>query len=239
MRYVLVIGAAGGIGRGTVGVLLKHGFSPLAADVTFPELMSVPIFEVDVTDPASVDSLFTKIEEQGIELTGVVNLSGIIRDRTLLKMEKGQWDQVIDVNLTGSFNVVKRAALHMKQNTENTDTEITGGSMVFVGSTAALNGNFGQVNYAASKAGIQGLVRSAARELGRYGIRVNCVIPGFIDTKMTQSIPEERVEALKRTIPLHRAGSPEEVGNLIEFLISDRSSYITGASILVDGGMRM
>ncbi len=239
MRYVLVIGASGGIGKATVGVLLKRGFSPLAADLAFPELMSVPMFDADVSDPMSIDSLFNKIEEKEIELTGVVNLSGIIRDRTLLKMEKEQWDQVIDVNLTGSFNVVKRAALHMRRNTENTDTDVTGGSMVFVGSTAAHNGNFGQVNYAASKAGIQGLVRSAARELGRYGIRVNCVIPGFIDTKMTQSIPEERVEALKRTIPLHRAGSPEEVGNLIEFLVSDRSSYITGASILVDGGMRM
>jgi len=230
MRYVLVIGAAGGIGEGTLKVLLKNGYSPLAADLKFPREMTVPIYTVDVSNMESVDTLFSTIEDQKILLSGVVNLAGITRDKTLLKMDEKQWDQVLAINLTGSFHVVKRAAEHMRE---------SGGSMVFVGSTAALNGNFGQVNYAASKAGIQGLVRSSARELSKYGIRVNCVIPGFIDTEMTRKIPTERIQDLRKRIPLGRPGQPEEVGNLIEFLVSDRSSYITGASMLIDGGMRM
>jgi len=230
MRYVLVIGAAGGIGKGTLKILLKNGYSPLAADLKFPWEMPVPIYNVDVSNMESVDTLFSTIEDQKILLYGVVNLAGITRDKTLIKMDEKQWKQVLDINLTGSFHIVKRAAQHMRE---------SGGSMVFVGSTAALNGNFGQVNYAASKAGIQGLVRSSARELSKYGIRVNCVIPGFIDTEMTRKIPTERIQDLKKRIPLGRPGQPEEVGNLIEFLVSDRSSYITGASILIDGGMRM
>ncbi|RMH17429.1 MAG: SDR family oxidoreductase [Gammaproteobacteria bacterium] len=230
MKHILVIGATGGIGRGTLEVLSQNGYCPIAADISVPDDFSYPAYPVDVSDPNSVDQLFSSLESDEILLSGIVNLAGITRDKTLLKMDDSLWEQVIQVNLTGSFNVIKRGALHMKEH---------GGSMVFVGSTAALNGNFGQVNYAASKAGIQGLVRSSARELARYGIRVNCIVPGFIDTEMTRKIPETRIEELLKRIPLARAGTPTEVGNLIEFLISDKSSYITGSSILIDGGLRM
>lgn len=226
---VLVIGALGGIGRATVSRLKESGYSVISADI--PQLSNQDCRPVDISNFNSVNSLFDQLEREGIVLSGLINLAGITRDRTILKMSNEEWESVIATNLTGSFNVLKRCAQHMRTQGK--------GSIVMVGSTAALNGNFGQTNYSASKAGIQGLVRSASRELARYGIRVNCVIPGLIETPMSTQIPKERLNYLLQNIPLGRAGKPLEVANLINFLISDESSYITGSSILVDGGLRM
>ncbi len=226
---VLVIGALGGIGKASVQRLKESGFNVILADI--PQIATEDCLPIDVSDPHSVDLLFDRLENEGISVSGMVNLAGITRDRTLLKMSRADWDSVISTNLTGSFNVLKRCAEHMKEH--------GGGSIVLVGSTAALNGNFGQTNYSASKAGVQGLVRSASRELARYGIRVNCIIPGLIKTPMSAKIPKERMDRLLEFIPLGRAGEPSEVANLINFLISDESSYITGSSILIDGGLRM
>ncbi len=226
---VLVIGALGGIGKATVKRLQQSGYEVISADI--PVIEDKNYIAVDVADYNSVNRLFGELEHKGIKISGIVNLAGITRDRTLLKMNHEEWENVISVNLTGSFNVLKRGAEHMKMHGK--------GSIVLIGSTAALNGNFGQTNYSASKAGIQGLVRSASRELARNGIRVNCVIPGLIETPMSAKIPKERWETILKIIPLGRAGKPEEVANLINFLISDESSYITGSSMLVDGGLRM
>ncbi|RMG22112.1 MAG: SDR family oxidoreductase [Methanobacteriota archaeon] len=226
---VLVIGALGGIGKATVVRLEEAGYNVISADI--PQLSGQHCLPIDVSNWDSVNALFDQLENENIFISGLVNLAGITRDRTLFKMSQEEWDSVISTNLTGSFNVLKRCAEHMRNQGK--------GSIVMVGSTAALNGNFGQTNYSASKAGIQGLVRSASRELARYGIRINCIIPGLIETPMSAKIPKERMDLLLNLIPLGRAGNPSEVANLINFLISDESSYITGTSILVDGGLRM
>ena len=165
-----------------------------------------------------------------MEISGLVNLAGITRDKTLLKMTEEQWDQVIAVNLKGAFLMTKYSGQLMKEN---------GGSMIMIGSTSALQGKYGQANYAATKGGLEAFVRTAARELARYKIRVNCIIPGFISTPMTDKIPDDYKIAAVKSIPLGRAGKPEDVAYTVEFLLSDKSAFITGTSIQVDGGMRM
>jgi 3-oxoacyl-[acyl-carrier protein] reductase len=159
----------------------------------------------------------------------LVNNAGITRDSTLMKMTHEQWDQVIDVNLTGVFNCTKCVAPHMLANKY--------GRIINTSSVVALYGNFGQTNYVATKAGLIGMTKTWARELGRKGINVNAVAPGFIATEMVMKMPENVLDGMKAKVPLQRLGKPEEIANIYLFLASEDSSYVNGAVISADGGM--
>lgn len=163
----------------------------------------------------------------------LVNSAGIISDDFLLKMEEEKFDKVIEVNLKGTFLVTQAVAKLM------VSEKVTNGSIVNLASIVGKIGNLGQANYAASKAGVEGLTRTCAKELGRFGVRCNAVLPGFIQTPMTEHVPEKVLENIKKQIPLARLGQPSDVADVITFLASDRSSYITGISIEVTGGLFM
>ena len=185
--------------------------------------------EADVTDAAPVQAMV----EQAVAALGrldiLVNNAGITRDRTLRKLSPEDWEAVLRVNLTGAFNCCQAVLPHM--------LEQGGGRIVSMASVVGLTGNFGQTNYAASKAGLIGFSKSLAREVARKGITVNCVAPGFIDTEMTQAIPEDVKTGILAQIPLGKMGTAEDVANAALFLSSDEASYITGHVISINGGM--
>jgi len=238
MGYYIITGASGGIGRVTSQILANTGFDLILTDISEPvELVSslnsksqIYTFPLNVSSKSSVEQLFSNIKINNLEISGLVNLAGITRDKTLLNMTEEQWDQVISVNLKGAFFMVKYSAQLMMEK---------GGSIIMIGSTSAHHGNFGQANYAASKMALEGFARSTARELAKYNIRVNCVVPGYIETPMTDQIPDQQRMKTIDAIPLRRIGSPVDVAYAIEFLLSEKSSFITGSAIRVDGGLRM
>lgn len=175
---------------------------------------------------------FTKqiIEEYG-KIDVLVNNAGITKDTLLMRMKKEEFTEVIDINLVGTFNVTKNVISHM--------IKARSGKIINISSVVGIAGNAGQTNYSASKAGIIGFTKSLAKEVASRGILVNAVAPGFIETGMTDVLKEEIKEEISKTIPLKRIGSPKDVANLVKFLASDESSYITGQVINVDGGMLM
>jgi 3-oxoacyl-(acyl-carrier-protein) reductase len=187
--------------------------------------------QCDVTDPPQVEAAFAQVESNlgGIEV--VVANAGITRDTLLLRMSDEDWDQVIATNLTGAFRVARRAARPM--------IRARFGRIVFISSVVGQLGSAGQVNYAASKAGLLGMARSLARELGSRGVTANVVAPGFIETDMTAELGEDLVKKYAEQIPLGRFGSADDVAGAVEFLSSDAAGYITGALIPVDGGLGM
>ncbi|XP_062619276.1 estradiol 17-beta-dehydrogenase 8-like [Saccostrea cucullata] len=190
-------------------------------------------YPCDVSDSASVNDLVSKIRERYSSAPHVaVNSAGITRDRTMMKLTEEDFDKVIDVNLKGTWllnRAVGKAMLADK----------VPGSIVNISSLVGKTGNIGQTNYAASKAGVIGLTKSMAKEMGKFNIRVNAVLPGFIETPMTDVVPEHLIQMTKMLIPLGRLGNPEEIANTCAFLASDKSSYITGATIEVTGGLFM
>jgi 3-oxoacyl-[acyl-carrier protein] reductase len=187
--------------------------------------------QCDVTDPPQVEAAFAQVESHLGNIEVVVANAGITRDTLLLRMSDEDWDQVIATNLTGAFRVARRAARPM--------IRARFGRIVFISSVVGQLGSAGQVNYAASKAGLVGLARSMARELGSRGVTANVVAPGFIETDMTADLGEDLVKKYADQIPLGRLGSAEDVAGAVEFLSSDAAGYITGALIPVDGGLGM
>jgi len=187
--------------------------------------------EADVTDAAAVQAMVEQAVAALGKLDVLVNNAGITRDRTLRKLSPEDWEAVLRVNLTGAFNCCQAVLPHM--------LEQGGGRIVSMASVVGLTGNFGQTNYAASKAGLIGFSKSLAREVARKGITVNCVAPGFIDTEMTQAIPEDVKTGILAQIPLGKMGTAEDVANAVLFLSSDEASYITGHVISTNGGMYM
>lgn len=187
--------------------------------------------EADVTDLEAVEDMVEYVIARLGKLDILINNAGITRDRTLKKLAKEDWDQVIAVNLTGAFHCTRAVIDHMR--------ERRCGRIISISSVVAQMGNIGQTNYGASKAGLIGFTKSLAREVARRGITVNCVAPGFIDTEMTQAIPDDIREQIVATIPLARMGLPEEVANAAAFLASDAASYITGQVLSVNGGVHM
>ncbi|MDM7971615.1 MAG: 3-oxoacyl-ACP reductase FabG [candidate division Zixibacteria bacterium] len=185
----------------------------------------------DVTSSADAEALIAAAQERFGSVDVVVNNAGVTRDTLLVRMDEKDWDMVLDINLKGAFLVTKSAAkVMMKQRS---------GRIINVSSVVGLFGNAGQTNYAASKAGLLGLTKSAAKELGARGITVNAVAPGFIETDMTRVLPEEaRARFLERSV-IKRAGTPDDVAAAVMFLASDAAAYITGHVIAVDGGMAM
>lgn len=231
----VVTGAQRGIGFGIARILHQRGYRVVLVDVdgeslerASQELDESPFRLVDVRDFAKVADAVEDIEEQ-IGLIGVlVNNAGINRDRMLHRMTEQEWDDVIQVNLKGQFNWLRHVAPKMR--------ERRAGRIINVSSMSWL-GNVGQANYAASKAGVVGLTKTAARELARYQITVNAICPGFIDTPMTRSMPAEGWDQMVAKIPMNRVGDPEDVGRVVAFLASRDAAYVTGEVINVSGGM--
>ncbi|WP_093145789.1 3-oxoacyl-ACP reductase FabG [Saccharopolyspora antimicrobica] len=187
--------------------------------------------QCDVTDPEQVAAAFDEVEAAHGRVEVLVANAGITDDTLLLRMSEEQFSRVIDANLAGSYRVAKRAASSMLRNRK--------GRMIFISSVVGLSGGAGQVNYAASKAGLVGMARSIARELGSRSITANVVAPGFVTTDMTDALSEERKKEIFAQIPLARFAAAEEVAGTVEWLASDAAAYITGAVIPVDGGLGM
>jgi len=185
------------------------------------------IIKADVSNFEQAKSMIEEIKKEYGKLDLVVNNAGIVRDRTLKNMSTEEWDKVIDTNLTGAFNVTKHAIEIMPD----------GGSIVNISSVSGIQGNFGQTNYSASKAGIIGFSKSLAKELAKRNIRVNVVAPGFIDTGMVNGIPYIRRVIIRFFIPLRRLGKVEDISKVVTFLLSDKASYVTGQTLRVDGGL--
>jgi 3-oxoacyl-[acyl-carrier protein] reductase len=226
-----VTGGNRGIGQGIVERFLADGHKVAALSRGGTAPAGALGISCDVADPAQVEAAFAQAEQANGSVEVLVANAGIVRDTLLLRMSPDDWQQVIDINLTGSFLVAKRAVKSMLR--------AKWGRIVFTGSVVGLHGSKGQVNYAASKAGLIGMARSLARELGSRGITANVVAPGFIETDMTAELPAEAVSGYLSQIPLARAGQVAEVAASVAFLASEQAGYITGAVIPVDGGLGM
>lgn len=220
-----------GIGRAIAEAFLAQGdqVAVTSRNGEAPEgALAVPC---DVTDPTAVEAAFALVEERHGPVEVLVANAGITRDTLILRMSEDDWSSVIDTNLTGSFRVAKRAAKGMLR--------LRRGRIVFISSVVGSLGSPGQVNYAASKAGLVGMARSLARELGSRSITANVVAPGFIETDMTAELPEEQQAAYRGQIPLGRMGSAAEIAGAVTWLAAENTGYVTGAVIPVDGGLGM
>ena len=230
-RTVLVTGGNRGIGYAIARefVAQGHRVAVTARSGEGPE--GTLTVRADVTDAASVDQAFSEIEAALGPVEVVVANAGITRDTLLMRMSEDEFTSVIDTNLTGAFRVVKRASKGM--------LKARFGRIVLISSVVGLFGGAGQVNYSSSKAGLVGMARSLTRELGARNITANVVAPGFIETDMTDELPEAQQAEYKKSIPLGRYASPSEVARVVTWLAGDDASYISGAVIPVDGGLGM
>ena len=230
-RSVLVTGGNRGIGRAIaeaflalgdrVAVTTRNGGAPDGAlDV-----------RCDVTDGAAVEAAFARTEEEHGPVEVLVANAGITADTLLLRMSDEDWQSVVDTNLTGTYRLAKRASKSMLRQRR--------GRMIFISSVVGLLGSPGQVNYAASKAGLVGMARSIARELGSRSITANVVAPGYVETDMTGVLTDEQGAAIRDRVPLGRYARPEEVAGAVTWLASEQAAYVTGAVIPVDGGLGM
>ena len=230
-RSVLVTGGNRGIGKAIAEAFVANGDQVAVTYRSGEPPEGVLGVKCDVTDPASVDAAFAEIEAAHGPVEVLVANAGVTQDTLLLRMSEEDWSKVIDTNLTGSFRVAKRAAKGMLR--------LRRGRLVFISSVVGLLGSAGQVNYAASKAGLVGMARSMARELGSRSITANVVAPGFVETEMTAVLPEATQAEYKKNIPLGRMAAPAEVAGAVTWLASDAAGYVTGAVIPVDGGLGM
>ena len=230
-RSVLVTGGNRGIGRAIAEAFVANGDQVAITYRSGEPPEGVLAVKCDVTDPDSVEAAFTEVEAAHGPVEVLVANAGITADTLVLRMSEDDWSRVIDTNLTGSFRVAKRAAKGMLR--------LRRGRLIFISSVVGLLGSAGQVNYAASKAGLVGMARSLARELGSRSITANVVAPGFVETEMTAVLPEETQAKYKEQIPLGRYATTEEVAAVVQWLGSDAAGYVTGAVIPVDGGLGM
>ena len=230
-RSVLVTGGNRGIGLAIARAFAAQGDKVAVTLRTGTAPDGLLGLNCDVTDAAEVEAAFTTAEQEHGPVEVLVANAGITRDTLLLRMSEDDWQDVIRTNLTGAYRVAKHAAKSMLR--------LRRGRMIFISSVVGLTGSAGQVNYAASKAGLVGLARSIARELGSRQITANVVAPGFVDTDMTAALPEERRAELLGQIPLGRYADAAEVAAVVTWLAGEQASYITGAVIPVDGGLGM
>ena len=241
-KKALITGAARGIGKTIALLLAREGADVAVSDIderlaaeTAGEIKAIGrkslAIKGDVADIGSVTEMMSNVVEKmgGIDI--LVNNAGITKDALLLRMKDEEWDAVINVNLKGTFNCTKAAVKYMSKQRS--------GKIVNIASIVGLMGNAGQANYSASKAGVIGLTKTAAREFAGRGLNINAVAPGFISTAMTDAIPEKAKNELIAQIPMKRLGSPDDVANAVLFLVSSASDYITGQVISINGGMYM
>jgi 3-oxoacyl-[acyl-carrier protein] reductase len=230
-RSVLVTGGNRGIGRAIAEAFVAAGDQVAVTHRSGEPPEGALGVRCDVTDADSVEAAFAEVEQAHGPVEVLVANAGITRDTLLLRMSEDDWSSVIETNLTGSYRVAKRAAKGMLR--------LRRGRLVFISSVVGLLGSAGQVNYAASKAGLVGMARSLARELGSRSITANVVAPGFVETEMTAVLPQEQQAQYQSQIPLGRFASVEEVAGVVQWLASDAAGYVTGAVIPVDGGLGM
>lgn len=230
-RVALVTGANRGIGAAIAARLAADGFTVVGTHRGSGVAEGIHGVECDVTDPDSVDAAFTFAEENFGPVSVVVANSGITKDTLVMRMKDEQFLDVVNTNLAGAFRVAKRATRNMFKQKY--------GRIIFIGSTSGLSGVPGQVNYTASKAGVIGMARSFARELGVKGVTANVIAPGFTETDMTEAMEDKAKEIGKSMIPLGRFAQPEEIAAAVAFIASEQSSYITGTVLNVDGGVGM
>ena len=241
-KNVIVTGAARGIGKSIAITLARAGFNIVISDVLIEEAEKIAeelkefgiksmAVKTDVSNAAEVENLIKVTEEKFGTIDILVNNAGITRDNLSIRMAEKDWDMVIDINLKGTFLCSQAAARVMMKNRF--------GRIVNIASVSGILGTAGQCNYASSKAGIISLTKSMARELGSRDITINAVAPGYILTEMTEKLPEKVKEAYVAQIPLKRGGTPDDIANVVKFLVSPDASYITGTVINVSGGLLM
>ena len=230
-RVVLVTGGSRGIGLATARRFAALGDKVAITYNSTPPPDGFFAVKCDITSSSDVDAAFTAVESELGPVEILVANAGVTKDTLLLRMSESDFASVVDANLTGAYRVCKRAAQTMLRARR--------GRIVLLSSVVGLLGSAGQANYAASKAGLVGLARSLARELGSRSITVNVVAPGPVGTDMTAVLGEERLAALTASVPLGRIASPDEIAGVVAFLASDDAAYITGAVVPVDGGLGM
>jgi 3-oxoacyl-[acyl-carrier protein] reductase len=230
-RSVLVTGGNRGIGRAIAEAFVAAGDRVAVTTRSGGAPEGTLDVRCDITDPAQVEAAFARIEEAHGPVEVLVANAGITADTLLLRMSEEDWSSVIDTNLTGSFRLAKRAAKGMLR--------MRRGRIVLISSVVGLLGSAGQANYAASKAGLVGMARSLARELGSRSITINVVAPGFVETDMTGVLTDEQKAAIKAQVPLGRYAAPHEVASAVTWLAGPGGAYVTGAVIPVDGGLGM
>lgn len=232
-KVALVTGGAMGIGKAIVEKFAAEGAKVvIACDINPCEFKEENVVSkiLNVTDREGIKTLVKEVAEEYGTIDILVNNAGITQDGPFVRMKESQWDTVIDINLKGVFNVTQAVAPVMTKNKK--------GSIITLSSVVGLYGNIGQTNYAATKAGVIGMTQTWKKELARKGqIRVNCVAPGFIQSPMTDKLSEKAVENILSGVPLKRMGTKEDVANTVLFLASDESSYITGVTIPISGGL--
>jgi 3-oxoacyl-[acyl-carrier protein] reductase len=241
-KVALVTGGARGIGQAIAMAFAKEGSDIVVADVNLEVAQKTALdietlgrkalaLEMDVTDYQKVEDGVNKILDKFGKVDILVNNAGITKDNLLIRMSPAEWDAVINVNLKGTFNCIKAVSRPMVKQRS--------GKIISIASIIGLIGNWGQANYAASKAGIIALTKTVAKELASRNINANAVAPGFIQTDMTAKLSEDVKAKMMEAIPMGKLGTPEDVANVCLFLASEESNYITGQTITVDGGMVM
>jgi 3-oxoacyl-[acyl-carrier protein] reductase len=240
-KVAIVTGGARGIGLEICRELLSMGMTVVAVDLNAETLAAAPeqlgnpekysTAVLDVTDSAGFEALVDKVVEEHSRLDVMVNNAGITRDNIVVMLTDEDWDLVLKVNLKSAFIGTREAGkVMMRQRC---------GSIINMSSYSGLEGNRGQSNYAASKAGMIGMSKSAAKELAKRSVRINCVCPGFIQTDMTDVLPQEAKDMALALIPMQRMGQPQDIAKAVGYLASDASGYVTGQTLSVDGGMHM
>lgn len=242
-KIVIVTGGARGIGRAIATEFISDGANVIIFDKYYPEDFESYVNDVkskggkisskviDITNTEATQNICEEVVKEFERIDILVNNAGITRDKLMLRMTEEDWDSVLSVNLKGAFNAIRSVVRTMARQRS--------GKIINISSVVGLMGNAGQANYAASKAGLIGLTKSVAKEFAGRNLNVNCVAPGFVETEMTANLTDEQRKAFLDFIPLKRASKPEEIASIVAFLASEKSSYITGQVICVDGGMVM
>lgn len=240
-KTALLTGATGGIGRAIAKTLNAQGANLILTDISIKPLKGlmeelgvgepVVVFEGDITNPDNVKSLLNFSKEHFENIDILINNAGITKDTLSMRMTDEMWDKVLTVNLTAGFRLTREILPQMMKK--------RWGRIISMASIVGVIGNLGQANYAASKAGLIAMTKSVAQEVAGRGITANCIAPGFIATPMTENLPDNVKQAMLDRIPMKRMGTPQDIANVVAFLASEESAYITGQTINVNGGMLM